>query len=367
MNNTPSRSSLVPRLVARQNQSTQFITHLLTRRRRAVWLTGLISGLVALLLLPGLAQAAPPAPFMPLSDKAEHIRQLYIISLTIAVVLFVLVEALLIYAIIRFGRRDIKFIPRQIHGNNTAEAIWTVIPALILVVMFFLMWNTLQAIDVPKQTAFEINVTGQQWWWSFEYPDHGGFTTGNELHIPVGEPVKINLHAADVIHSFWVPRLSGKTDAVPGRVNETWIQADEPGQYHGICTELCGSQHAKMTFMVVAESRADFDAWVKNQQAPPVEPVSDLAVRGREVFMTNACTGCHTIEGTIAQGIIGPNLTHFAGRKNIAGLVDYANTPDHVREWVSDPQSIKPLNKMPNLYVPKEDIDALVEYLTSLK
>jgi len=336
-------------------------------QKRTLWVVGLLSSLLIILLLPSVAFADPPSPLDPASAKAEGNSFMYWLDFWIATLIFLGVQGALIYAIIRFKEKDPGFIPRQIHGNTRLEVIWTVAPALILIFIFSVAWPIMRTRDAPPETTMQINVTGHQWWWEFEYPE-AGVVLGNEVHIPVGESVRVELTSENVLHSFWIPQLSGKTDVVPGRTNVAWFQADEPGIYRGICAELCGAQHANMSFTVVAEPREDFEAWLTAQQAPPVEPGDDeLRARGQEVFLANACIGCHKIEGTMAQGITGPNLTHFANRRTIAGLVQLENTPENLRQWISDPQGLKPLNQMPNLYLPQEDLDALVAYLSSLQ
>ena len=285
----------------------------------------------------------------------------------IATAIFVGVQGALIYAVVRFKEKERGFIPRQIHGNVQLELIWTITPALILIFVMSMAWPIMRDSEVPprEEADLTIEVTGHQWWWEFTYPETG-VNLGNEVHIPVGETVRIELTSENVLHSFWVPRLSGKMDAVPGRTNTLWIQADQAGVYRGICAELCGDQHAHMNFTVVAEPREQFDAWTAAQLVIPEQPTDELLAKGYEVFMSNACIGCHKIEGTIAQGITGPNLTHFASRQTIAAFVELENNEANVRRWITDPQGIKPSAQMPNLYVPQEDLDALVAYIRSL-
>ena len=339
--------------------------------RSFTWMTALTSGILAIALLPSFAFASPPSPLDPAAQPAREINQLYQITFWTASIIFLIVQGLLIYAVLRYRNENPRFIPRQIHGSTSLEVAWTVVPSLILVALFGLMVGTMRDIAIPETTSMQINVVGHQWWWEFEYPEQG-FTTGNELHIPVGEPVKVELTSNNVIHSFWVPQLNGKMDLIPGRTNVTWIQADEPGVYRGLCAELCGAQHANMTFLVVAQPQEEFDQWVANQQAPPVDPAAatdneaSLAA-GKQAFLSGACIACHTIEGTIAQGKVGPNLTHFASRSTIAGLVNFENNPQNLRIWLLGPQAKKPLSKMPNPYLSQDDLNVLVEYLSTLK
>lgn len=326
--------------------------------------TVLVGGLLLAALGPGLALAAPPSPLNPATTKAAASSNFYWFALTIATIIFVLVEGALIYAVIRFRQRKSDEIPRQIHGNNTLEIIWTIIPALTLIIIFIFMFRTMRAIAAVPPNALKVVVTGHQWWWEFEYPDLG-IVTANELYVPEGQPISLELHSENVIHSFWVPRLSGKTDVIPGQTNTTWFMADEAGTYRGQCAELCGAQHANMNFLVVARPKAEFQQWVEQQQQQP-EPVTGLAADGEQTFLTGQCIACHTVEGTIAQGQIGPNLTHFASRSVMAGLV-LENTPDNVKRWLTDTQAVKPHNLMVINPLSQQEIDALVAYLTSLK
>lgn len=320
--------------------------------------------LLAVILWPAAAMAAPPSPLNPAAQKAQISSDFYWFTFVIAAAIFVLVEGLLIYAVIRFRQRKPDEIPRQVHGNTTLELIWTIIPALILVVVFVFMFRNLVVIAEVPSDAMKVTVTGHQWWWEFEYPDLG-IVTANELHVPEGQPVVIELHSDNVIHSFWIPRLSGKTDVIPGQVNTTWFIAEEAGTYRGQCAELCGAQHANMNFLIVAQPEAEFEQWVEQQQSPP-EPVTGLAAEGEQAFLTGQCIACHVVEGTIAQGQIGPDLTHVASRSVIAGMV-LENTPENLESWLTDPQAVKPHNLMVIDPLSQAEIDALVAYLTSLQ
>lgn len=327
------------------------------------WIISLISGFLALALLPSVALADPPSPLNPASEAAQDIANLFWLTFWIATVIFILVEGLLLYAIIRFRRRRPEVMPPKIHGSTPLEIAWTAAPALILLIVFVLMVRTMIATAAPPAEppvgAIRVKVISHQWWWEFQYPELG-IITANELHVPVGQPVVFELTSADVIHSFWAPQLAGKTDNIPGQTNTMWFQADQAGIYGGRCAEFCGAQHANMLFQVIAEPAEQFARWVAQQQAPPA------AATGEQVFMTGACISCHTIDGTAAQGIIGPNLTHFGSRRTIAAGV-MENTPDNLARWLADPQAVKPLNKMPKLNLSQDDIDALVQYLSSLK
>jgi cytochrome c oxidase subunit 2 len=330
--------------------------------RQAIGLVGVI---LVMALVPSAALADPPSPLLPASDGARNIANLYWLNFWIALVIFLLVEGLLVYAVIRFRQKDPKFIPPKIHGSTPLEIAWTAAPAVLLLMVFVLMVRTMSAAAEPPAEAMQVKVTGHQWWWEFEYPELG-VVTANELHVPSGEPVLVELHSDNVIHSFWIPRLAGKTDVIPGQTNTMWFQADEAGTYRGQCAELCGAQHANMNFLVIADSPGDFQAWIEQQQGPAVEPVTELQQAGQEAFLAGQCIACHTIEGTIAQGQIGPNLTHIGSRGTIAGLV-LENTPQNLARWLTNNQAIKPLNKMVIAELSQDEIDSLVEYLTSLK
>ncbi|HEV2706187.1 MAG TPA: c-type cytochrome, partial [Pyrinomonadaceae bacterium] len=207
------------------------------------------------------------------------------------------------------------------------------------------------------------------WWWEVEYDNRNpslNVTTANEIHIPVGRPVFFRLTSNDVIHSFWVPNLHGKTDLIPGRETTTWLRADRAGTFRGQCAEFCGHQHAHMALTVVAEAPEQFQAWYDAQLKPAREPATPAEARGREVFLTSPCVMCHKIQGTDAGGNAGPDLTHLASRPTLAaGTLE--NTRGHLAGWVVDSQKIKPGNRMPPNNIEPDDLQALLDYLQSLK
>jgi cytochrome c oxidase subunit 2 len=319
--------------------------------------------LLLLILLPAVALADPPSPLIPASESASSIANLYWSIFGVALVIFLLVEGLLIYTLIRFRQKDPQVIPAKVHGSTPLEIAWTAAPALILVMVFVLMVRTMAATAAPPSEGLQIKVIGHQWWWEFQYPELG-ITTANELRIPVGEPVIVELTSNNVIHSFWIPQLAGKMDVVPGQTNSMWFQADQAGNYRGQCAELCGAQHANMNFMVIAQSAAEFNLWAEQQRAPRPEALADSP--GEQAFLTGQCIACHTIDGTTAQGKIGPNLTHFGSRQTIAGLV-MNNTPENLALWLEDNQKFKPLNKMVINELGRDEIEVLVQYLSNLK
>ncbi len=302
----------------------------------------------------------------PATSSAREVTNLFYFIFYVALAIFVLVEGLLVYFVIRYQRRANSALPEQVHGNTPLELAWTLAPAIVLAVVFVLTVRTMSAVNVSAQPPATVHVTvvGHQWWWEFQYPDQNIITAG-DLHVPVGQVVAVTLESDNVIHSFWIPQLIGKTDVIPDHQNQTWLRAETPGIYRGQCAEFCGAQHANMRFVVVAQTPEDYAAWVKQQQTSPTAPSGDAA-RGQQVFEGGACIGCHTIQGTKGQGKVGPNLTHFGSRTGIAGDT-LPNTADNVAKWLHDPQAVKPGNDMPNLHLSDADIQALVAYLESLK
>jgi cytochrome c oxidase subunit 2 len=223
--------------------------------------------------------------------------------------------------------------------------------------------------DLSQKNGLSIEVTAHQWWWEVRYDDVDAsnvFTTANEIHIPVGVPVTFTLHGGDVIHSFWVPNLGGKKDLIPGKVSTIWLQADKPGVYRGQCAEYCGLQHARMAFWIVADPQDQFNAWRQDQNQTSVQPATDSQRRGQQVFLSATCVMCHAINGTPAGSNVGPNLTHVGSRNTIAAAT-LSNTREHLARWIVDSQQFKPGNKMPQNNLGQADLDAVVDYLQSLK
>ena len=274
-------------------------------------------------------------------------------------------EAGLLWVCFRYRERPGAPIPKQVHGHTLLEVSWTIVFALIMLVFALatipVIFKTQEA---PAATALRVDVGGRQWWWEFKYPDLK-VVTANELHLPAGQTVAFNLHAPDVIHSFWTPQLGGKRDVVPGRVNRLTLAPDEPGEYPGQCAEYCGTSHANMRFRVIVHTKADFEKWVAAQQRPPVQPTDPLAQKGQDLFSQSACVGCHTIAG-ISGGVLGPNLTHFGSRKTMGANL-LANTPENLAKWIENPGHMKPGVLMPDLGMRGEQSQALAAYLLSLK
>ena len=261
--------------------------------------------------------------------------------------------------------------PASPGGRGGLRWIYIGLPLTLAALVGSLIWTVQVVAEVdspPARPALTIEVTGHQWWWEATYdPDTPDriFSTANELHVPVGQPVLIRLKGADVIHSFWVPALTGKTDTIPGRTNITWLQADRPGVYRGQCTEYCGLQHAHMALYVFADPPAAFERWRQDQLRPASQPAVPAAWHGQGVFVAR-CGGCHTVRGTPAGGLVGPDLTHLMSRRTIAAGVA-ANSPASLSGWVGNPQALKPGTVMPATYLSGPQLQALRSYLETLQ
>jgi cytochrome c oxidase subunit 2 len=310
----------------------------------------------------------PQSTLAPRSDFSAAVNTLFTSIFWWAVVVFVIVEGLLLFVIIRYRRREGAGGPRPLHGHTALEIGWTLAPALILVFIAVPTMRTIFATAGHAPAgALRVEVVGHQWWWEYRYPDLG-IVTANELHLPVGTPVQLELTTADVIHSFWVPRLGGKRDLTPGRVTRIAFTADSAGEFSGQCAEFCGASHANMRLRVFVQPDSAFRAWVAGQRAQPAAPApGSLAERGREDFARGACIACHTIAGLPqARGIVGPNLTHVGSRTTIAGAL-FPNTTEYLRRWIDDAPSLKPGALMPAIVLPDDELSALVAYLQSLR
>jgi cytochrome c oxidase subunit II len=319
------------------------------------------------------AQAASPVPniFDPASTPADSIRRLSVFVLVITALIFAVVFALLVYAIVKFRHRSSDDRePAQVYGSNQMELAWTVVPCLIVLVLFFATARVIHSVQdaVPPPGTVQVISIGHQFWWEFRYPDLG-VVTANELHVPVSDPSHptptfVKLLSADTDHSFWIPQLNGKTDLIPNRINSTWIDPHATGTYLGQCAQYCGTQHAKMLLRVYVDSPEQFRAWVAAQREPA--HVSDAVTAGRQVFERTACINCHTISGTVANGLFGPDLTHLMSRDTIASGAA-TNTHENLRLWIHNPGAIKPGSLMPAMNLNDRDLDAVTAYLESLK
>lgn len=320
--------------------------------------------------------------FAPVSTPADSILGLSLFVLAITGVIFLIVAGLLVYSAVKFRRRhnDDGREPPQIYGSNQLELAWTVIPVLIVAVLFLTAARVIHQVQDARQpkNAIQVTVVGHQFWWEYRYPQFG-FVTANELHVPVSDPKDptptfLTLLSADTDHSFWVPRLAGKTDLIPNHPNSTWIDPHETGLYLGQCAQYCGTQHAKMLLRVYVQTRADFDRWVQQQRQPAAvssqvagvsSQMDSLAEEGRRVFETTACINCHAVRGTVANGRFGPDLTHLMSRDTIASGAA-PNTPENLRLWIQNPDAIKPGSLMPAMNLSDQDFDRLTAYLLTL-
>ncbi|MFY9688383.1 MAG: cytochrome c oxidase subunit II [Candidatus Acidiferrales bacterium] len=340
--------------------------------------TGVLVLIAGFLLAARLCFGAPadfsrtPNIFRPESTPADSIFHLSLLVLAITGLIFAVVFSLIVYSIVRYRRRDggDHREPPQVYGSNQIELAWTVIPVLIVLVLFLATARVIHSVQdaAERHGSIEVTVIGHQFWWEFRYP-RLGIVTANELHVPVSDPSHptptfLTLLSADTDHSFWVPRLAGKTDLIPNRVNHTWIDPHDSGIYLGQCAQYCGVEHAKMLLRVYVDSQEQFDKWVYAQRT---EAVGDASVdEGRRIFESTGCINCHTVRGTVANGRFGPDLTHLMSRDTIASGV-IPNTPENLRNWIQNPDSIKEGSLMPAMKLSDEELDALVAYLGTLR
>jgi cytochrome c oxidase subunit 2 len=325
------------------------------------------------------AAFADPAPpfsptniFAPASTPAKSIFGLSLFVLAVTGAIFLVVFALLLYSVVKFRKRpsDDGREPPQVYGSNQVELAWTIIPILIVIALFMATARVIASVqrDPRLDNAIQVIAIGHQFWWEYRYPA-AGVVTANELHVPVSDdnhptPTFIKLLSADTDHSFWVPRLAGKTDLIPNHPNSMWIDPHEAGVYLGQCAQYCGTQHAKMLLRVCVQPRADFDRWIQEQRQPAA--VSDAGSQGQRIFETTACINCHTVAGTVANGHFGPDLTHLMSRDTIAAGAA-KNTTENLRQWILNPDAIKPGSLMPAMQLSDQDLDALTAYLETLR
>ena len=300
------------------------------------------------------------------SPQAQAIANLFYIDLAICVVIFLIVAALVIVAVIRFRQKPGQGEPYQDPGNPKLETLWTVIPSLVLVVLLVLTARTMHLVNPPVGNRVpNVIVTAHQWWWAYNYPQ-SGVVTANELHMPAGTNWLLGIESADVIHDFWVPDLGAKMDAIPGHPNYLWINPRQTGIYLGTCAEYCGCEHAMMGIRVVVQMPAEFAQWEQDQLRAPTAPIGAEAEHGAQLFAARTCTSCHTIAGTKAVGRVGPDLTHLATRDTI-GSGALTNNLANLTRWISNPQAIKPGCYMPALRLPDAEVHAVAVYLESLR
>ena len=312
-----------------------------------------------------------PSIFRPESTPADSIYGLSLLVLSVTAVIFIVVFILIAYAVVKFRRHSSDGPePPQVYGSNQIEIAWTVIPVLIVLILFTATTRVIHAIEDHEMPpgAVEVTAVGHQYWWEFRYPALG-VVTANELHVPVSDPSHptptfLTLTSADTDHSFWVPRLAGKTDLIPNRINKMWIDPHQVGLYIGQCAQYCGTQHAKMLLRVYVDSTEQFNRWAQDQRQPA--QASDTVTEGRRIFETTACVNCHTVSGTAAGGQFGPDLTHLMSRDTIASGAAQ-NTPENLKTWIQNPDAIKPGSLMPAMKLSDPDLTRLTAYLETLR
>ena len=313
----------------------------------------------------------------PAGPNAQNLSRLWWLMFIVCSIVYVLVIIAMFLAL--RGRTEEAAERSPVlhldHDSERRRQITVIVAVSITIAILFVLllasYTSGRALNLndPTKNGLAIELTGHQWWWEARYNDVDAsniFITANEIHIPVGVPVQFTLRSSDVNHSFWVPNLAGKKDLIPGKVTTIWLQADKPGVYRGQCAEYCGLQHAKMALWIVADPQEQFNAWRQNATQQAVQPASDVQKRGQQVFFSSTCVMCHAINGTPAGSNIGPNLTHV-GSRNMIAAATLSNTRDHMMQWIKDSQTFKPGNRMPQNNLSDADLQALAEYLGSLK
>jgi cytochrome c oxidase subunit 2 len=327
---------------------------------------------LAALAAPVQPALSPTNIFAPVSTPAQSIVELSRLVLMVTATIFIVVFSLLAYAAVKFRQKrgsDARE-PAQVFGSTQLELAWTVVPVLIVVVLFLAAARVIASTQgaILPDTAMEVTVIGHQYWWEYRYPSLK-VVTANELHIPVSDPAHptptvLRLLSVDTDHSFWVPRLAGKTDLIPNHPNTMWVEPHETGLYLGQCAQYCGTQHAKMLLRVYVQTRDEFDRWIQQQSQPA--QLAGTVSPGQRIFERTSCINCHAVAGTVANGTFGPDLTHLMSRETLAaGAV--ANTPENLRRWIRDPGAIKPGSKMPAMGLSDADVNAVAQYLETLR
>jgi cytochrome c oxidase subunit II len=306
----------------------------------------------------------PPSILDAHGSEAHHLANVWWIMLGIAAFVYLVVGGFIVLASLRGRRRE----PAEGPSRHDQYFIWiggVIAPTVILMFVAFLTVHTGAALRAPDKDPLRVHVIGKEWWWAVEYPGTR-VVTANEIHVPVGQPLEIQVDADDVVHSFWVPQLAGKLDAIPGQHNILRFTVRQVGVYRGECAEFCGLQHAHMNFRVIAESPGDFTKWLLHEQQVTTVPSSELAARGQLAFNTSACAGCHAVRATDARSNVGPDLTDVGARARL-GAETVDNTPENLRRWIADPSQFKPGVRMPPAVNSPDDLDAIVAYLEGLR
>ena len=315
------------------------------------------------------AESASETPwfFSPVAEPAGAILDFGLLITLICAGIFFTVSTALVYTLIRYRERpgDEGHEPAQVYGSEQLELAWTITPVLIVIVLSLITAGRIFVLqkDEPPPNSLSIRVVGHQWWWEFQYKDYD-FITANELHLPVSKTAFLDLESQDVIHSFWVPQLSAKTDLIPNRVNHMWIEPKQTGLFVGQCAEYCGTQHAHMLLRVFVHSDEEFQAWVAEQQKD-AEQVASARI-GEETFVTTACVNCHTVRGVTEIGQFGPDLTHLMSRTTI-GAGAAPNDKENLVAWITNPDHFKPGARMPAMKLDAEQINHVADYLMTLK
>ncbi|HEX3723635.1 MAG TPA: cytochrome c oxidase subunit II [Nitrolancea sp.] len=296
---------------------------------------------------------------VPVSTQGRAIYHQFIVVSVISTLVLFVVLGLVVWVLLHYRGKPGDSEPEQVANNRALEIIWTSIPVLILAGLFVFMVHTMRTVDASPKDPVVITVVGHQWWWEYQYREQN-FTTASELHIPVDTPVTLKITSVDVIHSFWVPQLGWKQDAIPGKTNTMQLTVTKAGTYDGTCSEFCGTEHAWMRIRVIAEPLDQFNAWVQQQQQPAAQPATALAREGQQIFESSACVSCHVNSGAA------PNLTHFGSREWIgSGVLD--NTPANLARWINGVKQVKPGALMPSFNFTQSQLNALVAYLEGQK
>ena len=308
----------------------------------------------------------PSSIFDASSPQAKKIAELDYGFIIAASGILLLVVGLTVFITIKYRFKKDNAEPKQTAGNRKLEVFMVGIPLLLVIGFFFWSLNTMSAI-LPDRGNHQpdVIITGHQWWWQATYPGTA-VNTANEIHLPTGKKILMQLEAADVIHDWWVPSLGGKMDMIPGMHNYLWVTIDKPGIYEGACSEFCGQQHAWMRIRVIAQTPADYQYWLTAHSLNAVTPTDTLAKLGAALFMNASCSSCHSIRGTASNGIQGPDLTHFGSRQTmLTGMLN--NTTENINKWLTDPQKVKPGAHMPRFIFGADSVRALTAYLKQLK
>ena len=313
-----------------------------------------------------LSIAGTQSIFDAASQQAEKIRALDIGFIIAALGMLLLVTGLMVYIIVKYRAKDNAAEPSQTAHTWKLEILMVGMPLVLIIVFFFWSVTIMNAV-MPDHgdRRPDIIITGHQWWWQAYYPGTK-VSAANEIHLPVGKEILMELNAADVIHDWWVPAFGAKMDMIPGMHNYLWVTINKPGIYDGTCSEFCGQQHAWMRIRVVAQSEEDYNRWLAENSVPAKSPTDSLAKIGEALFLKASCSDCHSINGINAKVTVGPDLTHFSDRETmLTGMM--ANNPANVEKWLTDPQKVKPGAHMPRFLLAKDSIRALTTYLTQLK